>query len=198
MAMTDTLTIETERMLLRPFRMDDLDLIKALYCDGEVLRYAPFDIMTGPQAEKHLTRIIRDWEETPLRSLEFAMVQKSDGAKIGRSHILIDPETDTGMIGWFLRKECWGHHYAAEAGEALIRHCFDRLGLHRVNALCNPGNRASRKVLERCGLRPEAWFRQKCRYTKRGVISWEDEMEYAILASEWTEKRPDHGQSGNH
>ncbi len=198
MAMTDTLTIETRRMLLRPFRGDDLDLIKALYCDEEILRYAPFDVMSSKQAGEHLARIIRDWDETPLRSLEFAMVQKTDGARLGRSHILIDPETDTGMIGWFLRKECWGNRFAGEAGEALIRCCFDRLGLHRVNALCHPGNRASRKVLERCGLRQEAWFRQKCRYRKNGVTFWEDELEYAILASEWAEKRLDHGQSGNH
>ena len=191
--MTDSLMLETGRMVLRPFREDDLDLIQALYCDAEILRYAPFDIMTDGQAKAHLARIIRDWDETPLRSLEFAMVQKSDGVKIGRSHILIDPETDTGMIGWFLRKEYWGRHYAAEAGDTLIHYCFEGLGLHRVNALLHPGNRASRKVLERCGLRQEAWFRQKCRYTKHGIISWEDEMEYAILASEWAERRLEHG-----
>ena len=108
MAIMDTRTIETERLLLRPFRSDDLDLIKALYCDGEILRYAPFDVMTDTQAEAHLANIIGDWDRTPLRSLEFAMVSRSDGAGIGRSHILIDPETDTGMIGWFLRKEYWG------------------------------------------------------------------------------------------
>ena len=196
--MTDTLKIETKRMLLRPFRENDLDLITALYCDEEILRYAPFDVMSSKQAEKHLSIIIRDWRETPLRSLEFAVVQKSDGAKIGRSHILIDPETDTGMIGWFLRKEYWGNRFAGEAGEALIRYCFDGLELHRVNAFCHPENLASRRVLVRCGLRQEAWYRQKCRYRKHGVISWEDEMEYAILASEWAEKRSDHGQSGNH
>ena len=198
MAIMDTRTIETERLLLRPFRSDDLDLIKALYCDGEILRYAPFDVMTDTQAEAHLAKIIGDWDRTPLQSLEFAMVSRSDGAGIGRSHILIDPETDTGMIGWFLRKEYWGNRYALEAGEALIRTCFDDLGLHRVNALLHPGNLASRKVLERCGLRREAWFRQKCRYTKQGVVFWEDELEYALLLSEWKEKRGDHGSVRTH
>ena len=198
MALTDTPVIETKRMLLRPFRADDLDLIKALYCDGEILRYSPFDVMTDSQAEAHLAKVIEDWKRTPLRSLEYAMIHKPDGAKIGRCHILIDPETDTGMIGWFLRKEYWGNRFAGEAGEALIRSCFVNLGLHRVNAFCNPENMASRKVLECCGLRQEAWFRQKCRYTKRGMIFWEDELEYAILVSEWAEKRVAHGQSGNH
>ena len=181
-------TIETQRLLLRPFRMDDLELIKKLYCDADLLRYTPFDAMSSAEAEAHLSRIVQDWKRDPLRSLEFAMIRKTGTAleeeKIGRCHILVDPETDTGMIGWFIRKEYQGQHYAAESGKALIRYCFDVLGLHRVNAVCNPENRASRKALEQCGLRQEAHFRQKCRYVKNGVVSWEDELEYAVLASE--------------
>ena len=177
--------IETERMRMRPFRMDDLDLIEALYCDAEVLRYSPFDVMSRVEAEAHLKRITEDWSRDPLQSMEFVMEEKATGEKLGRCHILIDPETDTGMIGWFLRKAYWGQRYAEESGRALLRYCFETLGLHRVNALCNPENLASRKVLARCGLRQEAWFRQKCRYVKGGVTSWEDELEYAVLASEW-------------
>ena len=128
--------------------------------------------------------------QIPYKELEaFVMKRKLDQEKIGRCHILIDPETDTGMIGWFLRKEFWGQQFAMESGEALIRYCFDELGLHRVNAFCHPGNLASRKVLERCGLRQEAWFRQKCRYVKDGISRWEDELEYAVLASEWAAAR---------
>lgn len=181
--------IETARLLLRPFCMDDLDLVKALYCDAEVLRYSPYDTISHGQAEAHLKRIVGDWNRDPLQSLEFVMKRKLDQEKIGRCHILIDPETDTGMIGWFLRKEFWGQQFAMESGEALIRYCFDELGLHRVNAFCHPGNLASRKVLERCGLRQEAWFRQKCRYVKDGISRWEDELEYAVLASEWAAAR---------
>ena len=59
------------------------------------------------------------------------------------------------------------------------------LNLHRVNAVCNPGNIASWKVLEHCGMRREAYLRQKCRYRKHGQDYWADELEYAILASEW-------------
>lgn len=176
--------IETERLVLRPFCMDDLDLIQALYCDEEILEYTPFDALTQEQAKEHLAKIVRDWEDQRLLSMEFAMERKRDGEKIGRCHILIDPETDTGMIGWLLRREHWGQHYALESGEALVSYCFDTLGLHRVNAVCNPKNAASRRVLERCGLQLEACLRQKCRYIKRGKISWHDELEYAMLASD--------------
>ena len=92
------------------------------------------------------------------------------------------------MIGWLLLKEHRGKHYASEMTEALLAFCFDELGLHRVNAVCNPENVASWKVLEKAGMRREALLKQKCRYVKNGVTTWRDELEYAILASEYAEK----------
>jgi RimJ/RimL family protein N-acetyltransferase len=46
--------IETERLMLRPFTMDDFDIIYRLYSDEEILRYMPNDIMDEEQARKHL------------------------------------------------------------------------------------------------------------------------------------------------
>ena len=175
---------ETERLILRPFHREDLELVFRLYSDPEILRYTPFDAMSREEAELHLERIIRDWELVPQQSFEFAMIRKEDGEPVGRCHILIDQETDTGMIGWLLLKEHWRQHYAFESGEALIHCCFETLGLHRVNAVCNPENTASRRVLERLGLRLEAYYRKKCRYQKNGMVSWEDELEYALLKEE--------------
>ena len=184
------MNVETDRLLLRPFCGDDRELIKQLYCSEEVLRYTPFDILTGRQAEEHLERIIREWGMPPANNYEWAVLLRSTGEKIGRAHIEIDRETDTGMIGWFLLPEHWGRGYASEMTPALIGQCFDVFGLHRVNAICSPKNDASRKILEKCGLRREAYYRQKCRYVKHGAVFWEDELEYAILASERsTEKK---------
>ena len=110
---------------------------------------------------------------------------RETGEKIGRAHIEIDRETDTGMIGWFLVPEAWGRGYASEMTPALIACAFDCLGLHRVGAVCNPENEASWRILEKNGMRREAHFRQKCRYVKRGAAHWEDELVYAMPASEW-------------
>jgi RimJ/RimL family protein N-acetyltransferase len=87
--------------------MNDLDLVKSLYCNEALLRYTPFDVMTHERVKDHLVKIVLDWE-----------------------------------------------------------------------------NHASGRALEQCGMRLEAYYRQKCRYTKNGVILWEDELEYARLFSE--------------
>ena len=178
--------IETRRLMLRPFEAADSDLIYRIYSDEEILRYTPFDTMDEKQAERHLQRVMDDWQNEPLLSLEFAVCLKENEIKIGRAHVLIEPETDTGMIGMLLVQECWGKHYATEIAEALIRYCFETLHLHRVNAVCNPDNTASWRMLEKCGLRREAVLLQKCRYVKKGIVSWHDELEYAMLDSEYS------------
>lgn len=178
--------IETERLILRPFCGEDLGLIERLYCDSKILKYTPFDALSKEQAREHLDRIIREFGLPPGNNYEFAVLLKQTEEKIGRAHIEINPETDTGMIGWFLVPEHWGRGYATEMTRKMIDCCINVFGLHRVNAVLNPENEASRRALESCGMRREAYFRQKCRYVKNGVVSWEDELEYAILASEKT------------
>lgn len=185
------MALETERLFLRPFRGNDLELIQRLYGDEQVLKYTPFDTMNRSQAKSHLEQIIGGWGQPPRYNYEMAVLLKGTEERVGRAHIEVDRETDTGMIGWFLLPEYWGQGYATEITPALIDCCFDELRLHRVNAVCNPENRASWRVLEKCGMRREAYLRKKCRYVKGGMSRWEDELEYAILSSERKQKNGD-------
>lgn len=177
--------IETERLIARPFSADDLDMIFRLYSDEEILRYTPFDIMDMESARRHLEGILQDWAETSLTDLEFLIVSKEDGRKTGRCGIHIDTGSDSAMIGWFLPQEEWGKGYATELTKAMLDFCFCTLGVHRAYALCNPENKSSVRVLEKKGMRKEAHLRKKCRYTKNGVVSWHDELVFAILREEY-------------
>ncbi len=177
--------IESERLILRPFCEDDFDIIYCLYSDPEILRFTPFDTMDRETAREHLERILRDWKETPQKEREMAVITKEDRRPIGRCHISVDYETDTGMIGSLLLKEEWNKGYATELAAALTDYCFTKLGLHRVSAICSPDNAASCRLLTKCGMRKEAHYRQNRRYLRQGKTEWHDELEYAILASEW-------------
>ena len=88
------------------------------------------------------------------------------------------------MIGGMLLKPWWNGGLAREMALAMIDYCFDELHLHRVTGLCHPDNIASWKMMERCGMRREAYFRQNVRYVKNGQERWEDELAYAILSEE--------------
>ena len=174
-------TIETVRLTAKPFSAEDQDMIYQIYSDEEILEYTPYDSMDHEESKAYLAKIIRDWEQTPLTDLEFLMTLKESDRKTGRCGIHIDAETDSAMIGVFLLKEAWNMGYATEIMTAMKKYCFDVLGVHRVYGLCNPENTGSRRIMEKIGMRREAHFRKKCRYVKKGVVSWHDELVYAAL-----------------
>ena len=176
--------IETERLTLRPFDSHDLDIIMGLYSDEEIMKYVPFPVMDREMAQALLDRNLAGWNVRPQINYEMAVVCRESGEKLGRAEITRYYEEDSAMVGWMLIKSAWGKGYATEIAGALIGYCFRELQLRRVFALCHPGNIASWKVMEKCGMRREAHFLQKCRYPRVEGDRWEDELVYAILRTE--------------
>ena len=88
-------------------------------------------------------------------------------------------------LGWALRPEETGHGYATEAVEAVLRICFEDLGLRRVTASCFTTNTASWRLMERLGMRREA-------HTVADGLhpsgEWRDGYTYALLADEWRQR----------
>lgn len=177
--------ILTERLLLRPFETGDLDIIYKLYSDPDIIRFTPKALMDRHAAQAHLDTILAWWKQEPVLEREMAVVLRDTEQSIGRCHISVDREHDTGMIGCFLLGSYWGKGYGSEVVEGLISHCFNGLRLHRVNGLCNPDNTASRRMMEKAGMRLEGHFKKKCRYLWEGQTAWHDELEYAILDEEY-------------
>lgn len=85
-------------------------------------------------------------------------------------------------LGWVLDPAYGGRGYATEAVEALMRLCFEDLGLRRVAAHCFADNEPSWRLMERVGMRRES-------HTKRESLhrsgEWLDGLSYAMLAEEW-------------
>jgi RimJ/RimL family protein N-acetyltransferase len=97
-------------------------------------------------------------------------------------------------LGWALHPDYAGRGYATEAVRELIRICFTDLGLRRVTAGCFAGNEASWRLMERVGMRREA-------YTVRDSLhrsgAWLDGMTYALLADEWRQSGAGTGTGGD-
>ena len=176
--------IETKRLVLRPFDCNDLDIIMELYSDEEIMKYMPDPVMDMAMAQDRLDKNVAGWKENPQISYEMAVVRKDSGEKIGRAEMVRDHSEDSAMIGCLLLKSEWGKGYASEIMNALIDYCFNVLQVHRVYGLCHPDNTGSWKTMEKCGMRREAHFIQKRRYTKADGMRWEDELEYAIIRPE--------------
>ena len=91
----------------------------------------------------------------------------------------LKPEHDTAEVGYQLQPDHWGRGYMAEALEAVPRHALGPLGFHRIEAITDPRNARSRRLLERCGYELEGITRES--YVWEGMRF--DSAIYGRLAS---------------
>ncbi len=145
--------------------------------------------MSDPNIIEHLPENVfsksdtREFIDTHMgeKAKNFALVLKDDESLIGHMvfHKWFAP--DTLEIGWVINSLFQGKGYALEAAYRLLEYGFNSLASHRIIATCQPENVASRKIMEKIGMRKEGHFK-KCIF-RRG--KWIDELFYAILAEEW-------------
>ena len=90
-------------------------------------------------------------------------------------------EHGTGELGYVLNPAYFGNGYATEASNAMLALGFEQLGLHRIIARIDARNTASAAVLQRLGMRQEAYLRENEWFKDE----WTDEIDFAVLASEW-------------
>ncbi len=142
--------IETERLLLRPMELGDLDDFVALHADPEVTRFIrPLD---RAAAKERLHRDAREWRERGHGLL--AMLDPKSDAFLGRCGLKYWPQFDETELGWVLRRDAWGRGYATEVGRACIEWGFAEFDLSYLTAMVNAGNTRSIRVAERLGLSP--------------------------------------------
>ncbi|NJP67693.1 GNAT family N-acetyltransferase [Streptomyces spiramenti] len=173
--------IRTERLVLRPFTLDDAADTLAFESREDVVRYVPYGVR---DAEENARQVARRAEQTSLRERDDALVLAVDldGTVIGYVLLILrDAEHRLGEIGWILHPDHTGRGYATEAARALLRIAFEEADLHRVFARCDARNTASPPVMTRLGMRREAVFVEAVPFKGE----WTTELRYAILAREW-------------
>jgi RimJ/RimL family protein N-acetyltransferase len=174
-------TLEIERLLLRPFSLDDASVVARLAGDRSV---ADTTIsVPHPLSETQA----RDWLLAGMARARsgggvfFAITRKA-GPLVGAIALRdIEREHEKAEVGFWIGAEYCGNGYATEAVRAVIRHGFESLHLNRIYAHHMVRNPASGRVLCKAGMRPEGLLRQAVR--KWGVF--EDVMLCAILRSDW-------------
>jgi RimJ/RimL family protein N-acetyltransferase len=141
--------IETDRLILREFTMDDPTLIYDLNLDSDVIKYTHDPIKDLAHAAEVLEKTIIPqyalynhgrWAVHVKPSLEF----------IGWCGLKYRPELNEIDLGYRFKKESWGKGYATEAAYASIKYGFERLGLKIITGRAEIGNIGSWKVLEKC------------------------------------------------
>jgi RimJ/RimL family protein N-acetyltransferase len=148
--------LETERLVLRRFTEADVDHLVELDSDPAVMRFLTGGKPTPREVVQHevLPTVLGDYDRYPGRG-RWAAVDRATGAFLGW-FALQPPDQSRAEeveLGYRLRKSAWGTGYATEGARALIRKAFTELGVERVYAETMAVNLASRRVLERVGMR---------------------------------------------
>lgn len=173
-----TVTIETERLVLRPLALDDFNAVHSWASNPANTRL----MLWGPNSEEETKNFLS--KTKPGR--DFAVVLRESGNVIGSCGIYPDVDNNNGEVGWILHRDYWRHGYGSEVGGALIKYGFETLSLRRIIAEGSAENDGSRRVMERNGMRQEALYRKAFRI--RSEDRWVDAIGYAILAEDYFKK----------
>ena len=171
--------IQTERLRLLELIAADVQDIYILHSCEEVARYntigVPADIDI---TRKILSPLLEPDENQDKTDYSWTIRLRESNKFIGEIGISLAPERyRLATLHYSLLPQYWGNGFATEAALALIKYCFNKLKLHRIEAGCAVNNLASIRVLEKLGMRREG--------RKRKVLplqdGWSDNFEFAIL-----------------
>ena len=145
------MTIETERLWLRNFTLDDLDDLARIFGKPEVMKYLGLkgEPLSREETEVFLLSIIKHWKLHDFG--RWAMISKKDGRLIGCAG-LRSFEKAIELV-YLIDEPEWGKGLATEAAIASLGFGFRKLDLKKIVAFTRPSNLASRRVMEKIGMR---------------------------------------------
>jgi RimJ/RimL family protein N-acetyltransferase len=172
----------TSRLLLRDYVESDEVAVFVYQSKPRYLRYYEWTERSQEDVRLFVQRFIHQQAETPRIKFQFVVMLVEAERLIGSCGIRKDsPDARQADIGYELDPAYWGHGYATEPAQAVLRFGFLELGLHRVWAQCIAENTASMHVLERLGMQREGCLRDNVWMKGR----WWDTLIYSILEDEW-------------
>lgn len=146
--------LETERLILRPFRESDGEsMFKNWASDPMVTRYVTWEPHTDVSNTRALCKMWEDESKDP-KSFRWAIVLKETGEPVGSIDIVALHEDELkGEIGYCSGQVCWGKGIMTEAFKAVMTYLFGECGFESISGRYDVRNPASGRVMEKCGMR---------------------------------------------
>jgi RimJ/RimL family protein N-acetyltransferase len=149
------LFIETERLLIRPFKMEDIEPSYTMNLDAEVSKYTgDGGVVSKKEIERRIVEnVFGDYEKYGFGRL--AVELKGENKFIGFTGLKYLEDLDEVDLGYRFMKEYWGKGIATESGKACVNLGFNKLGLKKMIAMVLPENTGSIHVLEKLNFKYE-------------------------------------------
>jgi [ribosomal protein S5]-alanine N-acetyltransferase len=180
-----TRKLETERLILRQFTIDDAELMfKNWANDDNVTKYLTWPTHQDINVSRY---VLENWIKNYSKNdfYQWAIVPKEVNEPIGTISV-VDKNDDIQMveIGYCIGKKWWNKGITSEALNAIIKYFFEEVMVNRIEAWHDIKNPNSGKVMAKCGMKCEGNLRQS-RKNNTGIS---DSAIYGILLEEYFKK----------
>ncbi len=177
-------TLQTQRLILRPFTLADAPDVQRLAGAREIAAVTlaiPHPYEEG-MAEEWIQTHPKAFEEG--RGVNFAIALRETGELCGAIGLAIDRENNHAELGYWIGTPYWGQGYCTEAAKAVLQYGFEVINLHRIHSVHFSHNPASGRVMQKVGMSYEGCRRQHIQ--KWG--QFQDDELYGILKRDWLQK----------
>lgn len=176
--------IETNRLILRPFKMRDCQDVYLYSSDMEVARYVLWDahrsLADTRNYLRYMLRLYRDGQPS-----SWAIVLKENSKVIGSIGFMwLDHINDSAEVGYSISRTWWNHGFTTEALSCVLHEGFTVLHLNRIEAQHDVRNPASGRVMQKCGMCQEGILHSRIKNKKEFI----DVALYAILQKDYTQR----------
>jgi len=180
-----TITLETDRLILRKLNADDIPAAFRNWTgDDKVTEFLRWPTHSSIDITE---RVINDWiaEYEKPEFYQWAIVPKDLNEPIGTITVVgMEERTAKIHIGYCIGSKWWRQGYTSEAFAAIIPFFFEQVGAQRIESQHDPENPNSGKVMEKCGLIYEGTLR-KADWSNKGIV---DACMYGLLSSDYFKK----------
>lgn len=176
-----TIKLETERLILRRFVMEDAAAMYENWAsENEVTKFLTWPTHASVDVTKMLLEAwISNYENADFYN--WAIEIKETGEVVGNISVVeINENIKGAVLGYCMGTRWWGREIMPEAGRAVIRYLFEEVGFHRIAANHDKNNPKSGRVMQKIGMTYEGTLRS-AGFCNQGVI---DEAWYSILKEE--------------
>lgn len=177
----ETPELETDRLILRKFNLDDAQDVFAYASNPEVARYVTWDAhATIENSIAFINWVLERYNAG--RTSDWAIVLKETGQVVGSIGLVeMDDKNARCEVGYVIAQPIWGRGLMPEALRRVVRFLLEEGGVNRVEAIHVLENEASGKVMEKVGMTFEGILKQ--RIQAKGQF-W-DVKQYSIIKSDW-------------
>ncbi len=176
-----TQPLQTPRLLLRHFTMDDAQNMFDLWCnDPEVTRFLSW----GPHGTIDKTkRLLKSWKQRYEDTMFYNWCIEFEGLPIGGIDLIMRSEKSLrAELGYCLSNRYKGRGLVTEAACAVLTFAFEDVGLHKICAKHDVENPASGRIMQKLGMRQEGYMKLDA---QRLDGTYSDMVLYGILRDEW-------------